>query len=75
MSTKLDETGLVTSQNVTAPKQRMEKIGLIQCLVTSQNVTAPKPVESMVSESLGLVTSQNVTAPKPMLTRQERQEV
>ena len=57
-------TGLVTSQNVTAPKhilnRHKRKIGL----VTSQNVTAPKPLIYATFSVCGLVTSQNVTAPK-----------
>ena len=35
--------GLVTSQNVTAPKHFAKSLRKIASLVTSQNVTAPKP--------------------------------
>ena len=56
--------GLVTSQNVTAPKlaeaDQISRTGL----VTSQNVTAPKPFKWPWCYRFGLVTSQNVTAPK-----------
>ena len=34
--------GLVTSQNVTAPKRPSGRDVSSRCLVTSQNVTAPK---------------------------------
>ena len=36
--------GLVTSQNVTAPKLVHGGVMAVACLVTSQNVTAPKPL-------------------------------
>ena len=57
---------LVTSQNVTAPKQLRRLPILTSCLVTSQNVTAPKPALRQPCPAVGLVTSQNVTAPKQL---------
>ena len=55
---------LVTSQNVTAPKQLIPLVIPSHGLVTSQNVTAPKPKERLMDLEESLVTSQNVTAPK-----------
>ena len=59
---------LVTSQNVTAPKQFEYSILACSCLVTSQNVTAPKPLWYWDKVGNSLVTSQNVTAPKLLNT-------
>ena len=59
---------LVTSQNVTAPKQDFQALLGHCCLVTSQNVTAPKRDGEVVDARRGLVTSQNVTAPKLILS-------
>ena len=36
-------TGLITSQNATAPKQNLRVARCRQGLITSQNATAPKP--------------------------------
>ena len=36
--------GLVTSQNITAPKQLFRNKLFNCCLVTSQNITAPKRI-------------------------------
>ena len=58
------ETGLVTSQNVTAPKPKEQRSQDSNGLVTSQNVTAPKRFVTTRTRSYSLVTSQNVTAPK-----------
>ena len=56
--------GLVTSQNVTAPKHLMMRAVIDDRLVTSQNVTAPKQAIQKAITANSLVTSQNVTAPK-----------
>ena len=55
---------LVTSQNVTAPKQSAYFLLFKSSLVTSQNVTAPKQLLGDKAVNTSLVTSQNVTAPK-----------
>ena len=39
-------SGLITSQNVTAPKQADEAHAKLFRLITRQNVTAPKPLVS-----------------------------
>ena len=57
--------GLVTSQNITAPKQLFRNKLFNCCLVTSQNITAPKQVQGREEHHSRLVTSQNITAPKP----------
>ena len=58
---------LITSQNVTAPKQCLITAYINARLVTSQNVTAPKLIVAVATALIGLVTSQNITAPKPPL--------
>ena len=56
--------GLVTSQNITAPKQLFRNKLFNCCLVTSQNITAPKLHLAGILPLSSLVTSQNITAPK-----------
>ena len=56
--------GLVTSQNITAPKRMPCHLAYLQGLVTSQNITAPKLNEYGREQLESLVTSQNITAPK-----------
>ena len=63
------QAGLVTSQNVIAPKHTTSNGTRTIRLVTSQNVTAPKLGPIFGAAIDGLVTSQNVTAPKRKLPR------
>ena len=58
--------GLITSQDVTAPKQRIVHKARLNSLITSQDVTAPKRDRAVEGRSGRLITSQDVTAPKPL---------
>ena len=55
---------LITSQDVTAPKQIRGYGRCRECLITSQDVTAPKQAVPHTESYPSLITSQDVTAPK-----------
>ena len=57
-------SGLITSQNATAPKQLWEQCREALRLITSQNATAPKLCGGHSRAGRCLITSQNATAPK-----------
>ena len=57
-------SGVITSQNDTAPKQLHHVVHADRRVITSQNDTAPKPRYAMAYAVHGVITSQNDTAPK-----------